>query len=203
MAILHPVQGLFRRRRVAATPMESWPQFRGSRISGIERRHGESEAKAATARGDDVIRAPKDAGAGLLLIAIGAIAAWQSAGLTAGTLRQIGPGMLPRFLAAATVLLGLALLLSAFRNTGERLAAFSVRGPVLVLGAAVLFGFAVRPLGVAVATPLTLILSTLASPETRWREALIFCAAMTAFCLLLFKALLGLPIPIAPWLIGY
>jgi hypothetical protein len=26
---------------------------------------------------------------------------------------------------------------------------------------------------------------------------------MTAFCLVLFKVVLGLPIPVAPWLIGY
>jgi heme A synthase len=42
-----------------------------------------------------------------------------------------------------------------------------------------------------------------ASPETRIREVVIFGVVMTVFCVGLFKYALGLPIPVAPWLIGY
>jgi hypothetical protein len=47
------------------------------------------------------------------------------------------------------------------------------------------------------------VLSAAASPETRWGENVIFAGAMTAFCFLLFKTLLSLPIPVAPWMLGY
>ena len=43
----------------------------------------------------------------------------------------------------------------------------------------------------------------MASRETRPVETLIFGTVITIFCLLLFKFALNLPIPVAPWLIGY
>ena len=39
--------------------------------------------------------------------------------------------------------------------------------------------------------------------EVRWREIVLFGLALTAACILLFKVLLRLPVPLAPWLIGY
>ena len=149
------------------------------------------------------IRAPQDALGGLFLVAMGAIALWQGAGLSAGTLGQIGPGMLPRALAAVTLLSGLGLFAGSFFALGGGLERWHLRGPVCVLGAAVLFGLTVRPLGLTVAAPLALLVAALASRETRWIEAAVFAVAPTAFCLGLFKYALGLPIPVAPWLIGY
>ncbi len=55
------------------------------------------------------------------------------------------------------------------------------------------------PLGLIVAGPLTLVIASLASHERNWVQTLIFAAAMTAFCILLFKVALRLPIPVAPW----
>jgi putative tricarboxylic transport membrane protein len=83
------------------------------------------------------------------------------------------------------------------------LARWSVRGPVFILGAAIVFALSVRPLGLAVAGPLTVVVGAFASPQTRLVETLIFSAVMTAFCVTLFKFALNLPIPVAPWLIGY
>ena len=50
-----------------------------------------------------MIRAPQESAAGLFLIAIAAIALWQEADLAAGTLNQMGPGMLPREVGAMRV----------------------------------------------------------------------------------------------------
>ena len=49
------------------------------------------------------LRSTEDAGGGLFLVAISGLALWGGSELSAGTLNQIGPGMLPRALA---VLLG-------------------------------------------------------------------------------------------------
>jgi putative tricarboxylic transport membrane protein len=72
-----------------------------------------------------------------------------------------------------------------------------------VLAGVVAFGLAVRPLGLVVAGPLGIVIAALASDETRWGETILFGALMTAFCIGLFKFALGLPIPLAPWLLGY
>ncbi|HTI86126.1 MAG TPA: tripartite tricarboxylate transporter TctB family protein [Alphaproteobacteria bacterium] len=149
------------------------------------------------------VRSPQDLAAGLFLIAISIFAFWQSAELSMGTLRQLGPGMVPHALAVLLALCGVILAFNALRHDGPTLERWAMRGPVFVFGAAIVFAIAIRPLGLAVAGPLLIILSGMASHETRWRETLVFGIAMTAFCLVLFRLLLSLPIPVAPWLIGY
>jgi putative tricarboxylic transport membrane protein len=113
----------------------------------------------------------------------------------------MGPGTLPKGLALLLGALGVVLLLNSF--SGERMARWSVRGPLFVLGGLALFGLTVRPLGLVVAGPLAIIVAGFASSEVRWRETLVYGLAMTAFCVGLFKFALGLPIPLAPWLVGY
>ena len=78
--------------------------------------------------------------------------------------------------------------------------AFVVASVVIGL---ILFGLTVRPLGLALAGPILIAAAGFASSEVRWRETLVYGLAMTAFCVGLFKFALGLPIPLAPWLMGY
>jgi len=150
-----------------------------------------------------MLNVPRDLGAGLFLIAVGAFAFWQSAGLDPGTLRQVGPGMVPRALAVLTLLCGIGIAAGVLLDRGERMERWFVRGPLFLLGAAVAFGLTVRPLGLVVAGPLAVIIGGFAGRDTRIVETLVFGAVMTVFCVVLFKLLLGLPIPVAPWLIGY
>ena len=149
------------------------------------------------------VLAQRDAVGGLVVMAVGIFAFWQGSHLPTGTLSGMGAGMLPKSLAVLLGLLGLALLVSALLTDGPKLERLSIRGPVLVLGAVVAFGLAVRPLGLVVAGPLAIVIGGFASEEVRWKETLIFGAVMTAFCIGLFKFALGLPIPLAPWLLGY
>jgi putative tricarboxylic transport membrane protein len=149
------------------------------------------------------IRSPQDAAAGLFLIALAVLALWGGAGLSAGSLGQMGPGMLPRVLGVLTGLGGIGLLVGAFFVPGAGLERWRLRGPLFVLGAAIVFGLTIRPLGLVVAVPAVVFIGSFASREMRWIEMLVFAAAMTALCLGLFKYLLGLPIPLAPWLVGY
>lgn len=140
---------------------------------------------------------------GLTVIATAAFALWLARDLPAGSGGGMGPGTLPKGLAILFGLLGAALLVNSFVEKGERLARWSVRGPLLILGALVVFGLAVRPLGLVAAGPLAIVVAAFASDEVRWRETLLFGVLMTAFCIGLFKFALGLPIPLAPWLLGY
>ena len=140
---------------------------------------------------------------GLVVIAVAVFAFWQAADLPIGTLGGMGPGMLPKSLAVLFGLLGAFLVLDSFLETGLPLERWSIRGPVLVALAIVAFGLTVRPLGLVVAGPVAIVIAAFASDEVRWMEAIVFGAVMTAVCVGLFKFALGLPIPLAPWLIGY
>lgn len=138
---------------------------------------------------------------GLAVIAVGALAYWLARNLPAGAGGGMGPGTLPKGLAVLLAGLGAVLVLNSFH--GEKLSRWSVRGPLFVLGALVVFGLAVRPLGLVLAGPLAIAAAAFASSDVRWRETLVYGALMTLFCVGLFKFALGLPIPLAPWLIGY
>jgi putative tricarboxylic transport membrane protein len=140
---------------------------------------------------------------GLVVIAVAVFAFWQAANLPIGTLGGMGPGMLPRSLAVLFGLLGALLVLDSVLEGGLPLEPWSIRGPVLVAVAMVAFGLTVRPLGLVVAGPVAIVIAALASNEVRWVETIVVGLLMTIFCIGLFKFALGLPIPLAPWLLGY
>jgi len=140
---------------------------------------------------------------GLVVIAVALFAFWQAADLPIGTLGGMGPGMLPKSLAVLFGLLGALLVLDSVLETSLPLEPWSIRGPVLVAVAMVAFGLTVRPLGLVVAGPLAIVIAALASNEVRWVETIVVGLLMTIICIGLFKFALGLPIPLAPWLLGY
>jgi putative tricarboxylic transport membrane protein len=140
---------------------------------------------------------------GLVVIAVALFAFWQAADLPIGTLGGMGPGMLPKSLAVLFGLLGALLVLGSVFEAGPPLERWSIRGPVFVALAIVAFGLTVRPLGLVVAGPLAIVIAALASNEVRWVETIVVGLLMTIICIGLFKFALGLPIPLAPWLLGY
>lgn len=184
-----------------------------------------------------LVRDSRDLSAGLCLLGVAAVASVRGADLQLGTLRQIGPGMVPRVLAVLVGLCGVALTARGFwgvepsaapdaatagaastaslsapeasaseASVPERNVSLwqrSLRAPLCLLGAAVAFGLLVRPLGLVVAGPSAILLATVASPDVKWFESLVFAFGMTLACVVLFRSLLSLPLPIAPWLIGY
>ena len=145
----------------------------------------------------------QDFAAGLVVAGVAAFALWHTADLAAGTLGSMGAGMMPRLLAILLGALGVLLSITALFSDGQRLERWTLRGPVMILASVVVFGVTVRPLGLTIAGPLAILVAGAASPETRWTEALLFSILISAFCILLFKFALGLPIPLAPWALGY
>jgi len=142
------------------------------------------------------VRAPQDLAAGLTLVALAALALWAGAGLEAGRLRAMGPGMMPRALAVLVGVVGLGLGGLSLVRAGEPLLRWRWRGPIFLTLGVVGFALAIRPLGLAVAGPVVAMVGGAASPQSRPRELALFAVAITAFCILLFRVLLRLPIPV-------
>jgi putative tricarboxylic transport membrane protein len=145
----------------------------------------------------------QDFAGGLAIIGVAVLAFWLGRNLPGGSGGGMGPGTLPKGLAVLLGALGALLVANAVFERGTSLERWSIRGPLLILGALVVFGLSVRPLGLVVAGPLAIVVGAFASDEVRWRETMVFGLLMTAFCIGLFKFALGLPIPLAPWLLGY
>jgi len=163
-------------------------------------------SESRTAGSDGIarfVRAPQDFAAGVFMIVLGAFALWQNASLELGSLRAFGPGMMPAILSGLCIAFGLLIVAGSLFADGPKLERWTLRGPLFVLGGAVAFGLTIRPLGLAVAAPLAIIIAAFASAETKLGETLVFGVLISVFCLGLFKFALGLPIPVAPWLLGY
>jgi putative tricarboxylic transport membrane protein len=150
-----------------------------------------------------MVKSLQDLFAGVTIIAMAIAAFVLGWPLTWGSLDGIGPGLMPRAFAVLLGALGVTLAISAFVTPGARVGGVAWRGLLSLLAAIILFAFTVRPLGLAVAAPATMLLSAVASNETRWGETVLFSIVLTAFCIGLFKYALNLPIPLAPWLLGY
>ena len=142
------------------------------------------------------IRAPRHVVAGLALIAFAAFALWAVSGLSQGSLRAMGPAMLPRWVAVAIAACGLAFVALGFIQKGPPLASWELRGPLIVGAGMAVFAFTIRSLGFAIAAPLAMMIIGHGTTEVRPRELAVFAVVMTAFCLGLFRYLLDQPIPV-------
>lgn len=145
-------------------------------------------------------RGTQDIAAGLFLMAVAAIAAWQALELPMGTLRAMGAGMLPMSLAVLLGGFGLSILLIGFLQPGHPFERWSFRGLLFVLGSIIFFSLTIRPLGLVVAGPVSMLIAGAADPQTNWKHTLIFSIVLTGFCILLFKVALRLPIPVISFL---
>lgn len=157
------------------------------------------------------VRGPQSLVSGLVLVALAIFAIWLTRELPQGTLRAMGPAMLPRWLAIGVGLCGVALVVAGLTRTGSELETYTLRGPAMVVLGVIAFGATIRGvdlgpfslpgLGMIVAGPLAMFIGGFATPEVRWRELLILSLSLTAACMILFGDLLNLPIPLYPqWL---
>lgn len=142
----------------------------------------------------------QDVWAGAFLVLISLFFIWQASDLPLGSLRAMGPGMLPTSIAVIMAIGGALLSITAFFSGGPALARPHLRGLFFVLGGLILFGFTVRWMGLIVAGPLAMIFASFGTEEVRPVEAVIFAVVMTAFCIALFKYALGLPIPVVAFM---
>lgn len=146
---------------------------------------------------------PRDVAAGVFLLAVAGLAWWGSSDLAFGESSGIGPGLMPKGVATLIGLFGLLITVMGLTGRHEPIERLSLRGPLFVLGAVAVFAASIRPLGLAVAGPLAVIISAMADKDSRPVEVLVFAVLTTAFCVGLFKYLLRLPVPLAPMIIGY
>ena len=165
------------------------------------------------ARPPGLLKSPEALAAGLFLIALAAIGFFGTSSISIGTLAEFGAGMVPRTVAVLLAFCGALLVVLGFTVPGPNLERWSPRGLFCILGSVIAFGLTIRgfdfgvfklpTLGLAVAGPLAVSLASLADPDTRPREIAMFAFGLTALCVLMFRFILRLPIPIAPWLVGY
>ena len=150
-----------------------------------------------------------------VLLCVAAIAVWLgSAHLPVGELRYFGAGFLPRILAAALLVCGVAVFIRGLVQAdaaAERLV-LALRGPAAVGLAILVFAATIRglpagpiripQLGLFVAGPLTVLIAGMGSVEAKPAQLLVLGIGLTVAAVLIFSELLGTPIPIFPGIVA-
>jgi putative tricarboxylic transport membrane protein len=148
------------------------------------------------------IRHPKDFFAGLMFVGFGVAAIAIGAGYPLGVAARMGPGYFPRILGILLIAFGAVLMFRAMRIRGAEITLESPRPLLIVLGSVVLFGLTAPSLGLVVATILLIVVSSAASTEFRWKEALLSSAILAALSVAGFIWGLGLQFSIWPAFLG-
>ncbi|MCA1951539.1 MAG: tripartite tricarboxylate transporter TctB family protein [Hyphomicrobiales bacterium] len=143
-------------------------------------------------------RSPQDIVGGLALILIALLALYLVNHLPASGRVGFASGTAPRLFAYGLVGLGAMVMITGWMKEGPHIERFSFRGIIAILGSVVLFALMIRTFGLAVSGIPMVLLAGTAARDIRWKEALVFAIALTAFCGFLFPIALGQPIPLWP-----
>jgi hypothetical protein len=142
------------------------------------------------------IKSQQDAGAAVLLIAIGLGGLWFGREYELGTVSQMGPGYMPMLLSVGLVIFGGIIALGALTVDGPPIERGLWYPSVLILLAVVLFAFLIDTAGLAPATFVVTVLSAFASAQVRWKEAVALGLGLALFCVAVFVYGLRQPIPV-------
>jgi hypothetical protein len=149
-----------------------------------------------------LIRNPRDFYAGLLFVAFGVVALVFAQSYPLGTASRMGPGYFPRVLGVLLVSLGALQTLIGMRGRSGLPLQWHWRPLFILLASVALFIVLTTWLGLIVAALVLVFISSAASAEFRWKEALIAGAVQGVAAAALFVWALGLPLPVWPPFIG-
>jgi hypothetical protein len=144
------------------------------------------------------LRNNRDALAGLLFMALGALALALASGYPMGTTMRMGPGYFPSALGGILFLFGVYVAARGVRSGEKVRGAWGWRPLALITLSIVLFGLLLERLGLIPAALLMVFVAAAAGREFRFKEVLVLAVVMTAFSATLFLYFLKLPYPLLP-----
>ena len=106
--------------------------------------------------------------------------------------------MVVRELKRAAVWFGLAILIESLFVDGPKVAKFYFKPILFIVGALVLFGLLLKPLGLVIVIAILVGLGAFGGLDFRWKEVVILIVVLAIFSVLVFVKGLGLPIPVWP-----
>ena len=145
------------------------------------------------------VMSQKDFWAGLMFIAFGTFAIFESRSYSMGTLFQMGPGYFPTYLGAIMIVIGAITAGNAFRAGSKGFGRWGWR-PLLWLSAAfAAFAQLIEGAGFVPALLALIIASSLAGRDTRPLELVVLIAVLITGSVALFIYGLELPYRLFPW----
>jgi hypothetical protein len=144
------------------------------------------------------IRSPKDFWSGVFFIAVAAAFIGLSYPYGMGNMHRMGPALFPTLVGGLLAILGLIIAARSFAIDGPPVPQFHARPIVISLVAIALFGLALAHLGLIAAIATLVVLSAIASRESKPLEVGGLVVVLIVFSVAVFVWLLGLPIPLWP-----
>jgi hypothetical protein len=162
---------------------------------GKQRREGKEETLK--------IRNFKDFYTGLLFMLFGAAFTWGATRYALGKAARMGPGYFPLILGGLLTLLGVIVFIRSLVRDSEdsRVGRIALKPMFLMFGSIAAFALLLRPAGLVVSIFAIILISSLASTESRFRETLISAVLLCAASLAVFVYGLNLQIPVWPMFI--
>lgn len=147
-----------------------------------------------------MIKNRQDFWSGVMFIGLGGGFAVQATQYSMGTAARMGPGYFPFWLGIVLALMGAVVMLGALnkRATETTVSRFDFRIVALVVGSVVLYGLALRPLGLYLSLFLMVMVSSIASHEFNWKVAVANGIFLVLFAYVAFIRGLGLIFPLWP-----
>lgn len=107
----------------------------------------------------------------------------------------MGPGFFPLML--SVVLGALSIIVVLTESDGpDSLKVPPPKAVILILGAPIIFGLSIRPLGLVITVAIIVLVTSFASRLARLRDSLLLAGGLSAFCTGVFHYALSLPIPL-------
>lgn len=151
-----------------------------------------------------MVKNKQDFWSGVMFIVLGGGFALQATQYSMGSAARMGPGYFPFWLGIVLALMGATVLLSAMSRNAETttISRYDFRILFLVVGSVVLYGFALRFLGLYISVFLLVLISSLASHEFNWKVSVANGLFLVAFSYVAFIRGLGLIFPLWPSVLG-
>ena len=151
-----------------------------------------------------LMQKPRDVFGGLIVMTIGTGFLVYSQALDIGTASRMGPGYFPTILSILMILLGLVIAGLALRGPTTEHSFGQPRGVLLLIGAVLFFGFALRGLGLAPAVLIVVLVTAWASRYAALRSSLLLLSLGSRRSAFLFIRLRTPPLtgPGSAWTTG-
>lgn len=144
------------------------------------------------------LASPKNFWAGLLFAAVAIFGLYVSRNYAIGTSTNMNFGYMPRLLCWILLALGIVIAVRGFIIRGDPIAPWPWRPLIMITSCIAIFGFAIEPLGFAVACVLLIVCGAFAGRDIRYRELAVTAVLLTAASIGIFVYVLELPISVWP-----
>jgi hypothetical protein len=142
----------------------------------------------------------KDFYTGLLFMLFGVAFAWGAVKYSMGTAAKMGPGYFPFILGGLLTLLGVIVFTRSLVSESDdsRVGRIFFKPGVLMFSSIAAFALLLRTAGLVASIFAIILISSLASPESRFKEMLISAIVLCIASLAMFVYGLNLQIPVWP-----